>query len=403
MQQPILVVGDVHLGKSLSIGKPGVGAGLNSRILDCVALLDWVLSVAIEKGAKKIIFTGDIFHEPKPDYRQVVLFIGFLKRCESENISIDIVAGNHDIKRSGQTYTSVLDVITTAKLPTVNIYKEITSVVLNSNLIITYLPFRDRTGLECKTSKEAIEKLGEQLSKHISTEETPTLLIGHVSVEGAIFVGDESDNMFNELMCPAGIFAGFDMSIFGHVHKPQIISTNPYIAHIGSLDISDFGETEQTKVLYLIDAQNLSDFETINVPTRPLRKVIIDVPADLEQSSTDFVIEQMTEMNEALSFKNAIVRVELKFEDANAELTDRKKLEKYLYDCDAYHICGFTESRSSVVVASNKQEDIDNTIDPKTAIKLYADNLIFDSDEDMTRYIEYASDLIDEYFMSISK
>lgn len=403
MRQPILVVGDVHLGKSLSIGKPGVGAELNSRILDCMDLLNWVLSVAKNEEVKRIIFTGDIFHEPKPDYRQVVLFIGFLKRCESENISVDIVAGNHDIKRSGQTYTSVLDVITTAKLPTVNIYKDITSVEFSNDLRITYLPFRDRTGLECKTSKEAIEKLEKQLSEHIYIDEVPALLIGHVSVEGAIFVGDESDNMFNELMCPASIFAGFDMSIFGHVHKPQIISTKPYVAHIGSLDISDFGETEQTKVLYLIDAQNLSDFETIDVPTRPLRKVIIDVPADLEQSSTDFVIEQMTDMNEALSFENAIVRVELKFEDANADLTNREKVEKYLYDCGTYHICGLTESRSSVVVASNKQEDIDNTIDPKTAVKLYADNLIFDSDEDKTRYIEYACDLIDEYFMSISK
>jgi exonuclease SbcD len=403
MQQPILIVGDVHLGKSLSIGKPGIGAELNSRILDCMDLLNWVLSVAKNKEVKRIIFTGDIFHEPKPDYRQVVLFIGFLKRCESENISIDIVAGNHDIKRSGQTYTSVLDVITTAKLPTVNVYKEITSVEFNDDLRITYLPFRDRTGLECKTSKEAIEKLRGQLLEQVSHDEKPALLIGHVSVEGAIFVGDESDNMFNELMCPASVFAGFDMSIFGHVHKPQIISTKPYVAHIGSLDISDFGETEQTKVLYLIDAENLSDVETIDVPTRPLRKVVIDVPAGIEQSSTDFVIDQIALMNETKSFKDAIVRIELKFEDANAELTNRADVEKYLYNYDAFHICGITESRSAVVVASNKQEDIDNTIDPKTAVKLYADNLIFESDENKTRYIEYASDLIDEYFMSISK
>ena len=30
----VLIIGDPHLGKGISIGKPGIGIGLNSRIID---------------------------------------------------------------------------------------------------------------------------------------------------------------------------------------------------------------------------------------------------------------------------------------------------------------------------------------------------------------------------------
>jgi hypothetical protein len=54
-----IILGDVHLGKSMAIGKVGLGSALNSRIADQLNLLDWTLDQAIEHNADHIIITGN--------------------------------------------------------------------------------------------------------------------------------------------------------------------------------------------------------------------------------------------------------------------------------------------------------------------------------------------------------
>jgi hypothetical protein len=44
--QSVIILGDVHLGKSVAIGKTGIGANLNSRVVDQTNLLDWTLDQA---------------------------------------------------------------------------------------------------------------------------------------------------------------------------------------------------------------------------------------------------------------------------------------------------------------------------------------------------------------------
>src|SRR3972149_1767402 len=112
-----LIVGDVHLGKGVGIGKPGIGNSLNSRIVDQIQLLDWVLDRAIEINASAIILTGDICQDIKPDYVLIELLIEWLKRCSSYNIEVHIIAGNHDLKRTGARFSSYLDLISALYLP----------------------------------------------------------------------------------------------------------------------------------------------------------------------------------------------------------------------------------------------------------------------------------------------
>ena len=71
----IIILGDPHLGKGVSLGKVGLGSALNSRIVDQSYLLDWTLDQCLEYNASYIIITGDIFEDPKPHPSLITLFL----------------------------------------------------------------------------------------------------------------------------------------------------------------------------------------------------------------------------------------------------------------------------------------------------------------------------------------
>jgi exonuclease SbcD len=396
-----LIVGDLHLGKGVSIGRPGIGNALNSRIADQIKLLEWVFDQAIDNSVSNVIFTGDVCQDSKPDYVLVQMFIEFLKKLESNNISVDIVAGNHDIKRTGYYYKSFLDIITAAEIPLVTIRKYVSTLILDG-IGITLLPFRDRRSLVCKLDTDAFEMISAMLI--YECESIPNnfkrVLIGHLALQGAIFVGDEFDNEANELMCPLKMFCGYDYVWMGHVHKPQIRSKNPYIAHIGSLDISDFGETDHKKIVVLLDTETPNLFTEIEVPTRPLRRIQIDVPDGF--SSTNYVVDQINALEKLESFKNSIVKIDVKLLDADIENINRAIVEETLYNLGVFYICNLSESRNISVVARTSQQIIDNKIDTKAAVKIWAEHDVFEDDQEKSEYIDLANKFVESYEVKYS-
>ena len=389
-----LIVGDIHLGKSTGIGKPGIGSALNSRIVDQLRLLDWVLEQAIEVNASAIILTGDVCEDVKPDYVLIELFVEWLKQCSAYYIEVHIIAGNHDLKRTGVRFSSYLDLITILDLPDVHIYTSINT-IFRDGVGFTLFPFRNRQTLGTSTNEEAIEKITNQLPYEV--EEIPNdfsrVLVGHLALVGSIFVGDEFDNLARELMCPLETFAGYDYVWMGHVHKPQIMQKQPYIAHIGSLDISNFGETDHKKVIVVFDTELSEKYYEIEVPSRPLIRVMVDVPEGFD--STSCVINKIQAMQNKRAFNKAIVRVEIKLLDEDATNVDRDKINKAIYDFGAFYVCPIQESRNISVMSIVQKQIIDNKIAPKTAIKVYADTLEFDSDKMKQRFIDKADECID--------
>lgn len=401
MSSTTLIVGDLHLGKGLSLGKPGYAGALNSRINDQIKLLNWIIDQAVDNNAERIVLTGDICEDIKPDYILIDYFIKFLKQCVLHNIHVDIISGNHDFKRYGKNYRSVLDLVSAADLSGVQIHKQPTT-ILSDGVGFTLFPFRDRKSLSAETHNDGIAKINDLLSYELS--EIPVnydkVLIGHLAIEGSIFVGDEIDNYANELMCPLSSFKEYDFTWMGHVHRPQVRSKTPHISHIGSLDISDFGETDHTKILILFNPTFPNKFKEIPVPSRPLRRVKLDVPIGFEP--TAYIINQIKVMDKARSFRDAIVRVEVRLLDPNSSDINRAALEEAIFALKAYHICNISESKNIAVVPVSKQIFSDNDVaNPKAAVKIYAGQLDFEKDEEREKFISYSNDIIDEYYSKI--
>lgn len=393
----VIILGDVHLGKSTCIGRAGAGTSLNSRIVDQLNLLDWTLEKAIEKDINDIIITGDIFEDPKPHTSIITLFISWLKKCEVNNVNVHIIMGNHDMLRTGTFIYSPLDIISEVELDCVNIYKYINTIIIG-NSAFTFVPYTDRKSLLCSGNSEAIDILKNSLVYELATIPITyhKVLVGHVAIEGSIPVGDEIDDLSDALMCPTSMFEGYDYVWMGHVHKPQIMKKKPFISHIGSMDISNFAETDQEKYIVVFDCFS-GKFENITLPTRPLHKIAISVPAD-KDDTTEYVISEIKKIESKLN--KSIVRVEVTLPSPSMKSINKNLIEKFLYNSGVFNIAGISEIKKAALIKKTVQDqEIDFKMDINSAIKAYC--TLHVPKEQQDEFIETCKEMYNKYQLEL--
>lgn len=386
-----LILGDVHLGKGISIGKTGVGANLNSRVADQLNLLDWTLDQAVERHIDDIIITGDVFEDPKPHPSLITMFISWLKKCQAYNVNVHIILGNHDMLRSGMVFTSSLDIISEIELDNVSVYKDINTILIGASAF-TLVPFRDRKSFNTSSNADALALLRDTLVYELASIPVTykKILVGHLAIEGSIPIGDEIDDVTNELFCPLTMFSGYDAVWMGHVHKPQVMQAKkkPYIAHVGSMDISNFGETNQEKHIVIINCNEESNkFESVYLPTRTLKKLTVTVPKDTDDP-TAYVIEALSKED---GFEQAIVRVEVALADPALKSVSKSSIEKYLTEKGVFNVTGISESKKVALVKKDNTNTIDTKMDVVSAIKTYAQTYVDAHVRDS--FIELAMDI----------
>jgi DNA repair protein SbcD/Mre11 len=393
MANEVFILGDPHIGGSLSLGRLAIGSALNSRVVDQINLLDWTLDQAVLQGIETIIITGDVFEEPKPAPALITLFVSWLKRCNANGIYVHIIIGNHDILRTGNFYTSPLDIVSECQLDNVSVHKEISTVFMG-DAAFTFLPFKDRKSFGVESNAEALALLANNLSYEVASIPSiyQKILIGHLAIEGSIPVGDEIDDLTNELFCPIALLKSYDFVWMGHIHKPQVMFQNPHIAHIGSMDISNYGETDQQKDLICYNLENKS-FRRITLPTRPLHKISISVPKEAKDT-TQYVLKQISAQYSSLA--KAIVRVEIHLASHDLLPTNRAEIEQHLYDLGAFNVSAISESKKLAPIKKDTEiGSISPAMDVPAAIKLWSETQL--PSEQRSKFIETALSIFKEF------
>lgn len=382
-----LILGDVHLGRSTSMGRSGVGSNLNSRIVDQLSLLDWTLDYATDHSIENIIITGDIFEDPKPSSTLITLFISWLNRCSVHGINVHIIAGNHDIIRHGTVLSSPLDIIVEIDSDNVSIYKNIDSITIGSTAF-TLVPFRDRKSSGCSSNVDAVQQLRESIVYELAgvPETYKKVLIGHLAIEGSIPVGDEIDDQANELFCPISMFQGYDYVWMGHVHKPQQMGSKAsHIYHIGSMDISNFLEVGQKKHI-VVYCCNTGKFSTVQLPTRPLGQFSITVPKDTKDS-TQYIIDYIE--NSKTDLANAIIKVDISV-SGDTPSVKKSTISKAIIDAGAFNVTRISESRQSNIVKKD-DNSLEVQMNVPDSIKLYAEKYV--DEKKRSAYLELALEI----------
>jgi DNA repair exonuclease SbcCD nuclease subunit len=373
-----IILGDVHLGRSISIGKPGVGKELNSRVQDQLNLLDWTLDYASQHQIDHIVMTGDVYQEPRPHPALINYFMSWLKKCEAHGVRVDIVAGNHDIMRSGNYSLSALDLIPAVELPHAHVHKDPTVQELGG-VRFAFVPYRDRRMYEADDVDAALKALKEELADVLdiqSLNPTVSVVVGHLSLAGSLNITDEISDELNEIFVPHDVFDGWDFTFMGHIHHPQdlVEEFGCYVGHVGSMDRSDFGANEVNidKYIVVLDGEGNGAFKKVPLPTRYLRKIEVEVPHG--KDSTDFVNNAICLYNKKNPIADAIVKLEITLAGEDIENVDRDKVTAYVCDkLGAQHICSFSETRNLSVVNIDKDKVLDKEMGIPETIAKFAD------------------------------
>lgn len=403
-----IIIGDPHLGKGASIAKPNIG-DIHSRDYDKFNLLSWALKKCSEPQNKtnNVIITGDIFEDYNPGLLLIKKFFKFI--IDNDQFNFHIIPGNHDLTRTGNNYFSVLDILNQFKLKNVHIYNSISSTIIDDTLV-TFIPFKDIRALNIKSNTEAVSLIKNSLKSELSKYEDNSLIkekviVGHLTLEGSLYIGDEVDDLQNEIFCPKDMFEGYSHVFMGHIHKPQTMCESPnYQAHVGSLDISDFGEINHEKIIVFFDENRKKQkFINLSVPVRPLRHISIVVPVGLDPQ--EYVISEISNFDKKNTILDSTVKVSVKIEDRKAPLLDRKKIEAHIYSLNAHYLCELSESRASIVTSaklasvlgedSSEEEQILTSLTPEEVFKLWINSQKI-SDDEKSKSLTMAISLIKE-------
>jgi DNA repair exonuclease SbcCD nuclease subunit len=390
-----IILGDIHLGKGTGIGKPATGKGLNSRTQDKMDLLEGVMRMAATNCAH-IIITGDIYDEPRPHPELINEFMGWLIGCETMGIKVHIIAGNHDIIRTGSYITSAVDLVNTCNMKA-EFYKDVT---IHHDFAFTrfiFVPYRDKRMYDVETSEEALKCLLQEIQDAVDQDQSDdefdrTILVGHLSLKGALNITDEITDSLNEIFVPPEALKDWDQVIMGHIHHPQKVKDT---YHVGSMDRSDFSvhETDIDKRVLLVDEGKIT---SIPLPTRNLRQIDVDIP--LGKDSTDFAINSICLYDKALPVKDAVVKLEITLGGEQVPNVDRPKVEDYIYtNLGAQHICAFSESRNISSIDIDQDKLLDNSMDVLETVDQFAETQDFDDDDHKVRFKNAARECYDEY------
>lgn len=264
----ILHTSDWHLGRSFG----------DHRLLDQQALfLDWLVDVVRQETIDLVVIAGDLYDRSVPPAEAVELFHHGLQQLLGAGADVAAITGNHD---SAERLGSI-DGLLTSGLLLRGGYKRAADVDVRTYadgpLAIVAVPYLDpvfapldmhdeQQQTSTRLTHEAVLRRTLQAARDRISPGMRSLAIAHAFVTGAepsesertLAVGDAG-------MVSSSVFAGFDYTALGHLHRAQIVGGDERIRYSGAPLAYSFGETSQKEVV-LVELDADGDARTKPIP-----------------------------------------------------------------------------------------------------------------------------------------
>lgn len=264
----IAFTADVHADEYGSRIDPETG--LNARLLDHLNTLRFVAAEAGSRGCEALVVAGDFTERRHPSPWLVSRIRDALSHGPERQVYL---RGNHDGERAGGSIVTVLDDGTESAFD--DGYRTGVArprlVSIAPDVVLACVPYVDRHALRSVPGYEAVPEAqvyqalagyfgdiarGLYLEAANDYPDAGVVLVCHQTLFGgqmsetqAAFLGDQ------QLLVNVADLAsiGFVGVVAGHLHRHQVLSTEPPVLYTGSIEGNDFGEEGETKGFVVAD------------------------------------------------------------------------------------------------------------------------------------------------------
>ena len=255
----LLHTADWHLGARLIE---------RERLTEHAAFLDWLIETLRSEKIDALLLSGDVFDAANPPQDAIALYFDFLKRlADLKTVKAVITGGNHD---SASHLNAPRELLRRFE---VHVFGHAGDNVVDlGDVIVAAVPFLRERDLRQATAGEAMSDVQSQVRSAIRehytaqlaacrdiAQQRPVIAMGHLTVLGATTSDSERDIHVGNLgAVGADIFAGFDYTALGHLHRPQRVGGQETVRYSGSPIALSFSEAADAKSVVIIDTQNHS-------------------------------------------------------------------------------------------------------------------------------------------------
>lgn len=264
----LMHLSDLHLGKRLNEF---------SLLEDQSFILQQLVELVRSEQPDCVLLAGDIYDKPVPPAEAVTLFDDFLNKL-AQLTTVCVTSGNHDsaerlafgaqLMREGGVYFCGLY---TGEPQCVTLQDAYGSVHI---YLLPFLkPAHVRHCLppteaeQVTTYHEALRCAVERL--YINAAER-NVLVAHQFVTGAQTAGSEAVNVGGVDNIGAEVFAAFDYTALGHIHRAQNVGSER-VRYSGTPLKYSFAEWQQEKSVTLVELGEKDSVSVTALPLAPLR------------------------------------------------------------------------------------------------------------------------------------
>lgn len=317
-----------------------------------------------------VVFPGDYFTNPKPSAENVLMVSGLFASFKKAGIGVVGIAGNHDISGIGKkTMNDVVSAIGGDKKWCFSTFE--TMVV--GDVGFAFLPYMKAPAITAYNPDFANMELSAHLIKNCAkmketlaeAKVSKTVLVGHWSIQGAVTSsGKTMEHTVNgiETVLPLGelVGQGWDACLFGHIHKPQVLSqSKPFIAYSGCFQRINIGEALDDRGFYMYDTAT-DQHQFFNLPAIEMKAFSKDITT---AESFDQLIAEIGNTD----FKGKIVSAKYTVNKDNFDWVNKRAVLKALEKGHPLNIAGITPK----IIEESRQRDVTLTeaLDGETALR----------------------------------
>ncbi len=273
----ILHTADWHLGARLVE---------RDRLTEHASFLDNLIELLQREKVEVLLVSGDVFDAANPPQDAVALYYDFIRRlADLKTVRAVITGGNHD---SASHLNAPRELLRRFQVHVVGQALAVESAALDlGEVVIGAVPFLRERDLRQSVAGESMGDVQSQVRAAIRTHyaaqlqacrslagQRPVIAMGHLTVLGATTSESERDVHVGNLgAVGADVFAGFDYTALGHLHRPQKVGGLESVRYSGSPLALSFSEAEDVKSVVLLEVgiNGVKSLETQPLPvTRSL-------------------------------------------------------------------------------------------------------------------------------------